>query len=273
MFPFDGSAACWIVLGGLVAVGMTLAGIGARCALAPVAVFGGLVTGAALFWASSPAFADEAADLVRRAEARGRDAEAALLDWVAEVGRRGAAYQAEAQALASSNAARLKQGFSYLEGDDLFGSAHDLATADATTMNDDGVVYVAVSFSMKPEALRALSAEARRAGAVLVVRGFVDGSVPKTLAAAKTVFDESAASGLAIDPQVFRAFKVERAPTFIVARAAVQPCDGGVACTSAPTPHDKLSGNITLSEALRLLAAKGRDAPDVARSALARLEG
>jgi len=272
MHSFDGSMACWALLGAFVTAGATLAGLGARSGSPPVAALGALTIAAALAWGATPALADDAAEVVRRGESRGRAAEASLRDWVAEVGRRGDEYQSEARALAAGNAARLKEGFSYLEGDDLFGGAVDLAQGEAAR-DEAGVVYVAVSFSMKPEALRALSAQAQSAGAVVVVRGFVGGSVPKTLAAAKSAFEENAASGLAIDPQVFRAFKVERAPTFIVARAPVQPCDGGVACTSAPPPHDKLSGNISLAEALRLLAAKGREAPEVARSALARLEG
>ena len=271
MHSFDGSLFCWALLGAFLTAGSTMAGVGTRTGSPPVAALGALTIAAALAWGATPALADDAAEIVRQAEARGRAAEAALRDWVAEVGRRGDEYQSEARALAAGNAARLKEGFSYLESDSLFGGAIELPQ-DEAARREAGVVYVAVSFSMAPEALRALSAEARKAGAVVVVRGFIGGSVPKTLAAARGAFDENGASGLAIDPQVFRAFKVERAPTFIAARAAVQPCDGGVACTSAPTAHDKLSGNISLAEALRLLAANGRDAPDVAHSALTRLE-
>lgn len=272
MIPFDGSLTCWTLLASIMMTGGALAIFGARCGAPVLSTFGSLAVAGALAWGASPALADDAAELVRQAQARGRAAEAALRDWTAEVGRRGQAYEAEARALANGNAIRLKQGFSYLEGDGLFGGAVDLARGEAAR-DDAGVVYVAVSFSMKPEALRALSAEAQKAGAIMVVRGFVGGSVPKTLAVARTAFDESAASGLAIDPQVFRAFKVDRVPTFIVARSPVQPCEGGVDCTSPAPAHDRLTGNITLSEALRLLAAKGRDAPDVARSAVARLEG
>lgn len=96
--------------------------------------------------------------------------------------------------------------------------------------------------------------------------------MPSTVRASRAVFDENTAAGVAIDPQVFRAFEVTRAPTFIVAQRPVEPCDGGVTCTSRPTPHDRLSGNISLAEALRLLS-RGREAGDVARAALQRMEG
>jgi len=270
MQTFDGSLACWILFGAFVATGGSLAIGGLRISSPPMTALGALTAAAALAWSATPALAeDNAEDLVRRAQERGRAAEAALRDWAIEVGRRGEAYEAEARSLAAGNTQQLKRGFSYLASADLFGSAVDEAQPEQPS---EGVVYVAVSFSMEPQALGALAAEARAAGAVVVVRGFIGGSVPKTLTAARAAFDENAASGLAIDPQVFRAFGVTRVPTFIVSRSAVQPCEGGIDCTSPAPAHDRLSGNITLTEALRLLAAKGRDAPDVAHSALARLE-
>lgn len=271
MQTFDGSLTCWTLLAGFVGAGASLALAGVRVSSPPVTTLGALTAAAAIAWGSSPALAqDDATDLVRRAQARGRAAEAALRDWTAQVARRGDAYEAEARALAAGNATRLAQGFSHLESAELFGAAVEALAQEPA--REGGVVYVAVSFSMEPQALRALADEARRAGAVLVVRGFIGGSVPRTIAAAKAAFDENAASGMAIDPQVFRAFRVTSVPTFIAAAAPVAPCDSGVDCTSTAPAHDRLSGNITLAEALRRLADEGRDAPQPARAALARLE-
>ena len=273
MIPFDGSLTCWALLAAIVTAGGALAIFGAKCDAPVLSTFGSLAAAGALAWGASPAFADDtAADLVSRAQARGRAAETALRDWAGEVARRGEAYEAEARALSAGNAGRLRQGLAGLEASGLFGTAVE-PLSDEPVMADGGVVYVAVSFSMEPEALRALAVQARRAGAVLVVRGFVSGSVPKTLAVARTAFDENAASGVAIDPQVFRAFKVTRVPTFIAATSAVAPCEGGVDCTSPAPANDRLAGNISLTEALRILASRGREAPDVARGALSRLEG
>lgn len=101
----------------------------------------------------------------------------------------------------------------------------------------------------------------------------VQGSFEKTLLAARQVFDDRALSGVAVDPQVFWAYEVDRVPTFIVAREPVTPCQDGVDCTSAATAHDKIAGNVTASAALRLLSQRGRQAPNIVRTALARLEG
>ena len=106
-----------------------------------------------------------------------------------------------------------------------------------------------------------------------MVRGFVDGSPAKTMAAARQIFDEDSAGGLAIDPQVFRAYGVQTVPTFIVATSPVTPCQGGLDCTSDATPNDQVHGNISLAAALRLLAEQGQAAPDVASRALKRLGG
>lgn len=272
MIPFDGSVVSWATLTAAIAAGGGAAVFGVRLGAPILSLAGSAVAAAALAWAATPALAqDEAAELVRQAQARGRAAEAALKDWAAEVGRRGDAYRAEARALADGNAARLRQGFSGLEAGDLFGVDVD-AEAFGPARGDEGIVYVAVSFSMEPAALRALAAEAQRAGAVMVVRGLVGGSAARTLKVARTTFDEASAAGLAVDPQVFRAFDVERVPTFIAAAAPIEPCEGGVDCTSPAPAHDRLSGNLSLAEALRLLAAMGQNAPGVAHSALARME-
>ena len=264
---FDGSPSAWIVVSGLIFAATGLVSCGLRIASPPLSLLGGIVAGAALLWSSNAAFAqDDLAEIVRKAEARGRAAEAALKDWASEVASRSELYAADAKALATGNAAQLQRGMAYLDTQSLAPGV-----GDEHLSAEQGVVYVAVSFSMDRTALRSLAAEARRAGAVLVIRGFVGGSVPKTVAASRSVFDENTAAGLAIDPQVFRAFDIKRAPTFIAAQAPVEPCEGEVTCSSRPTIHDKLSGNISLEEALRLLS-RGKDGGRVARRALARME-
>ena len=118
-------------------------------------------------------------------------------------------------------------------------------------------VYVAVSFAMPPADLRRLAREAQAAGAVLVVRGLVRGSFQETLKAARQVFDEGSLGGVAIDPNVFRAFDIRATPTFIAAAGPVQPCARGLDCIPPAPPHDQLRGNVSLRAALRLLAAEG----------------
>lgn len=268
MPPFDGTLTAWTFMAALGLLAASLVFTGLRFSLPPVSFSGGVVAAFAVLWSSGAAFAaDDPAEIVRRAEERGRAAETALKTWAAEIANRSKEYEEEARVLASGNAGRLQQGMRYLEAD--LGVE---GGADQPLLTDEGVVYVAVSFSMDRAALRALANEAQKSGAVLVIRGFVDGSVAKTVTASRAVFDENTAAGVAIDPQVFRAFQVTRVPTFIAARGLVEPCDGGVTCTSRPTPHDRLSGNLSLAHALQVIAREGKDAPDVAGRALARLE-
>lgn len=274
---FTGSGGCWAAVGVLIVLAFTLIMLGNRVQLLPVTMAGALTAGSAVFWMASPAFAQSAAelgatarDLVDQAEARGRSMQQALQDWSAEVQQRGQAYQEEARALAETNHANLQRGMTMLKGDTDFGQAADMMLAE---QDPEGALYIAVSLTMPKEALQQLAADGKKAGAKLVIRGLVNGSFEQTLIAAKEVFGQDAVSGVAIEPQVFRAYGVDRVPAFIAARSPVQPCDEGVDCDSAATPHDRLAGNISLAEALRLLAQGGDQAPDVARAALARLEG
>ena len=211
-----------------------------------------------------------ARNLVDLAEARSKSLEGSLKDWTDQLKDRSQTYQAEAASLAAANRQQLKRGMTMLKDDPFFGDAAALEEADQPS---EGVVYVAVSLTMPRAALRQLAADAHRAGAMVVVRGFVEGSPAKTMAAARQIFDEDSAGGLAIDPQVFRAYGVQTVPTFIVATAPVTPCQEGLDCTSGATPHDLVRGNISLAAALRLLAEQGQAAPDVASRALKRLGG
>ncbi len=211
-----------------------------------------------------------ARSLVDLAEGRSKSLEGSLKDWTDQLKDRSQTYQAEAASLAAANRQQLKRGMTMLKDDPFFG---DAAFLEETDRPSEGVVYVAVSLTMPRAALRQLAADAQRAGALVVVRGFVGGSPAKTMAAARQIFDEDSAGGLAIDPQVFRAYGVRSVPTFIVANSPVTPCQEGLDCTSAATPHDLVRGNISLSAALRLLADQGQAAPHVASSALKRLGG
>jgi conjugal transfer pilus assembly protein TrbC len=250
MPAFTGSLDCWLAFIGVLAVSFTLIFVGFRLQWISVQLAGCLVVGGCLMWAASPAHAQDplgaaARELVDAAEARGRDAEEALRDWAARASQISEAHAEEATALAAMNEAKVAEGMK------IIGEPEE----------DGGALYVAVSLTMPAEALRQLSQDAEKAGARLVIRGLVDGSFERTVVVAKEVFGQDALSGLAIEPQVFRAYGVDRVPTFIAAQAPVQPC------------QDRIAGNISLAEALRQLSQRGDAAPGVARAALERLEG
>lgn len=180
-------------------------------------------------------------------------------------------FMAQAQALVDASPAQVRRGFSGLESSEFAGGSGLAQLGDPSP--PEGVVYVAVSFSQPPADLRRLGQDAQKAGAVLVIRGLVRGSFKETLLAARQVFDEGSLGGVAIDPNVFRAFDIQAVPTFIAATRPVQPCTKGLECVPAAPAHDRVSGNISLGEALRLLKANGAAATDAAAAASDRLGG
>ena len=58
---------------------------------------------------------------------------------------------------------------------------------------------------------------------------------------------------IAIDPRLFRAFRVTAAPTFVVTGRSYELCDG-FDCTSAVPDHDRMSGNVTVDYVLERFA-------------------
>jgi conjugal transfer pilus assembly protein TrbC len=207
-------------------------------------------------------------DLVRTAEARAAQTRAALTgvdpeDTMAKSLR----YQEDAEALSAGNRGRLRAGMAFLSQDFRIDPY-----ADPGADMGPGVVYVAVSLSMPRSSLRQLARDAHTAGAVLVIRGLVDNSFIKTQRLLKEVFVEGEEAGLVIDPRVFQQFKVNEVPAVIAAPKEVQSCEDGLDCVRTDVPYDVVRGNISLQQALTLLAQKGEAAPAASRRALSKLE-
>jgi conjugal transfer pilus assembly protein TrbC len=234
-----------------------------------LAVTLGAITGLLFAWAAAPTLAQTAQDVVaqaqRRAAARAGAAQALFDSTKARQDR----FIDQAKVLADGAPASLKRGFRDLE-DTEFAGGGALASLGQPEPSD-GVIYVAVSFSMPPADLRRLGRDAQKAGAILVVRGLVHGSFKETLQAAKQVFDEDSLGGVSIDPNVFRAFDVRTVPAFIAATRPVRPCAKGLECIPAPPPHDRVGGNIPLAAALQLLKAQGEAGAGTAAAASDRL--
>lgn len=111
-------------------------------------------------------------------------------------------------------------------------------------------LMVMVSFSMPEETLRNLARQADKAGAVLVIRGMVDDSLQATTKAIQKVLgEEGGDSTFQINPNVFRAYKVEDVPAFVLAR---KPIGDGDSCTHGDD-YVSVRGDVTLEYALRKL--------------------
>ena len=128
------------------------------------------------------------------------------------------------------------------------------------------------SLAMPEASLRAHIDQASKAGAVVVLRGFVNGSLKDTVAAVRRLLGDGGAGGLAIDPTLYRRFAVARVPVVVALDRPPPPCRVRH-CDGEPVPdHDRVAGDVTLYRALRLFADGGGPGAETARTALARLE-
>lgn len=127
-------------------------------------------------------------------------------------------------------------------------------------------LLVFVSFSMPKEVLTELSRQAKEAGAVVVIRGFKD----KTLSATKLAAQEVNKAGTEWDihPELYKAFKVTKVPSFVVADAsAASVLEDGC---SPETSYASVSGNISIELALDTIRRRAN--PAIAQLAEARLK-
>jgi conjugal transfer pilus assembly protein TrbC len=128
------------------------------------------------------------------------------------------------------------------------------------------------SLSMPEDALAQIIADTTRAGGVVVFRGFSAGNPQTFITGIRKVVDQRGASNIAIDPRLFRAFNVDRVPTYVALSTDFEPCDQ-LECVSTPPPHDRIAGNVSVAYVLETFAeANGPGAP-VARLGLVNIRG
>ena len=128
------------------------------------------------------------------------------------------------------------------------------------------------SLSMPAPALKALVRDMDRAGGITVLRGFPAGDARLFRARLAEIFaDRAEAGGLGIDPRLFRAFAIQAAPSFVMVASDFAPCDG-FDCRDAVPPHDRMTGNVSVSRVLETFAGGGGPGAAMAQLHLARLE-
>lgn len=197
--------------------------------------------------------------------------------FVDAVAGRGDAHQAEAEELRTSglravsriNPADLPKG----EGGPIdFDELLVGAAANASAPMGEGPLFmVFASLSMPPPSLTRLIRDTTKAGGIVVFRGFPQNSTRAFADGLKQVVTEqNQEAHIAIDPRLFRAFKIEAAPTFVVTGRAYDLCDG-LDCSSAVPDHDRMVGNVTAEYVLESFAAGRGPGAGVAAVALANL--
>ena len=102
-------------------------------------------------------------------------------------------------------------------------------------------LYIFVSFSMGEKALINLAQESKHYEATLIMRGFKDNSLRKTVAALYKII-LTTGQGVIIDPELFNRFKVTAVPTFVLANSSA---------------HDRLQGHVSCQYALEAFAKEG----------------
>lgn len=113
----------------------------------------------------------------------------------------------------------------------------------AHTSVKDRKILVFVSFSMPKASLTALSKEAEKYGAVLVMRGLKGDSFKDTQAAFQALGEE-VWSGIEINPELFDTYQIKQVPVFV----RVKSTPGGEQREIA-----RLSGNVSLAFAAQKL--------------------
>lgn len=133
-------------------------------------------------------------------------------------------------------------------------------------------LLVFVSFSIPEKTLDRLVDQSARAGATLVLRGFVEDSLQKTVTRVQRVIGTRKV-GFQIDPQAFDRFSVTATPSFVLIKdgAVPAPCAAGTCFDSSS--YALTAGDVTVDYALRFIQ---RSAPRFSREAdtyLSKLKG
>lgn len=214
---------------------------------------------------------------LKAVKALGSEAAADAQSLVDAVAGKGEAHRAEAEdlrdkglaAVAAINPADLPKGpGGAVDFDELLAGA---AANAHTPMGEGPMFMVFASLSMPQASLTRLIADTSKAGGVVVFRGFPGGSTKAFAEGLKQVVtNEGEEAHIAIDPRLFRAFKVTAAPTFVAAGRDYDLCDG-LDCTSATPDHDRLTGNVTVAYALDSFASGRGPGAGIARVALSQL--
>ncbi len=116
----------------------------------------------------------------------------------------------------------------------------------------ENTLYIFVSFSLGEKALLNLAKEAKVYNAILVLRGFVEGSYAKTAKALQKIIQQTG-QGFLIDPELFPLFSIQAVPTFILSKPFRLNAQERV-----QTPlHDRLQGHVSISYILESFAKEG----------------
>ena len=142
------------------------------------------------------------------------------------------------------------------------------AAQPALAASPGPTLLVFVSFAMPEATINRLLDQAARAGATLVLRGLVNGSMRDTVERIQHLIGERRVA-VQIDPLAFDRFSIERTPSFVLVRggASAQPCISGTCLAS--DQFVMAAGDVSLDYALSFFELS---APAMARDASSLLQ-
>lgn len=106
-------------------------------------------------------------------------------------------------------------------------------------------LYLFFSFGMPEGSIHRMAEDAEKAGAIMVLRGFVNDSGRETRAA-MFKFGKEHKAELDIDPTVFRKFKIDQVPAVVLVKKICPKCQEA----QPENEFIKVSGDVSLSYAL-----------------------
>ncbi len=142
--------------------------------------------------------------------------------------------------------------------------------SDGLTSRSAPTVLVFVSFSMPHQSLEAILRDAKKIHATVVIRGLINNSFQSTMLRIAELVKTSGGDGMVLNPLWFKRLAIKQVPSVVVVPEG-SICFTKDAC-SEDRDYDRITGDIPLSAALKMIRDKGNVAQAIATSALNQLQ-
>lgn len=131
-------------------------------------------------------------------------------------------------------------------------------------------ILIFVSFSMPKQSLEAILLDAKKIHATVVIRGLINNSFQSTMLRIAELVKASGGDGMVLNPIWFKRFAIKQVPSIVVVPE-------GSICFIKDTcdqdhDFDRITGDIPLSAALKMIRDKGNATQLIAESALNQLQ-
>lgn len=148
---------------------------------------------------------------------------------------------------------------------------NQLTTKTESNTKKMSSILIFVSFSMPTQSLEAYLRDAKKIHASVVIRGLVDNSFQKTYLRIADLIKTSGGDGVELNPIWFKRFGIQVVPAVVVVPER-SPCFKNDICKK-DTDFDMMTGDITLSSALKMIRDSGNLTSDIAQTALSKIQG